>query len=73
MEKEMTKIRVYADWQPGYMGEKIQTATIDFNTIDDAKQTIDSWRKTACTVIVSEYNETILEEYIWGKRKRVEK
>ena len=62
-------IRVYADWQPGYMGEAIPTKQKDFKTMGDAKPTINAWRKTACNVVVSEFTETIIEKYVWGKKK----
>ena len=65
-------IRVYADWQPGYMGEEVPIKQQDFPTIEDAKPTIKAWRKTACTVIVSEYGEKRIAKYIWGKKKRSE-
>jgi len=61
-------IRVYADWQPGYMGDPIPTKIKDFNTMDDAKPTINNWRETACTVIVSEFEETQIAKYVWGKK-----
>jgi len=62
-------IRVRADWQPGYMGERIPVKQEDFKTIEEAKPTIDKWRKTACNVVVSEFQETIIEKYVWGKKK----
>jgi len=61
-------IRIYADWQPGYMGEKVPTKTFIFKTIEDAQPTIDEWRKTACNVIVSEFEEKIIIKYAWGKK-----
>jgi hypothetical protein len=61
-------IRVYADWQPGYMGDEIPEKTKNFKTMDDAELTIKQWKETACTVIVSEFEETIIAKYIWGKR-----
>ena len=64
-------IRVYADWQPGYMGEKAQTKTFDFKTMEAAEPTIKMWRETACTVIVSEFEETVLAKYVWGKKVKV--
>lgn len=65
----MTRIEVYADWQPGYMGEPAPTKYYYFDTLDEAKEIIDKLRKTACTIIVSEF--TVLEEYTWGKKKKV--
>jgi hypothetical protein len=66
-------IRVYADWQPGYMGERIPVEQEDFKTLEDAEKTIEKWRETACTVIVSEFEEKIIAKYIWGKKKKVKK
>jgi hypothetical protein len=63
----MKRIEVYADWQPGYMGEETPTDRAYFNTLKKARPTIDRWRKTACTVIVSEVE--VLEEYTWGKKE----
>jgi hypothetical protein len=63
-------IRVYADWQPGYMGQSIPTKQKDFDTIDKAEPTIKLWRKTACTVIVSEFEEKVIAKYVWGKRQK---
>jgi hypothetical protein len=65
---EMARIEVYADWQPGYMGEPAPIKRQYFDTLDEARETIDKLRETACTVRVSEF--TVLEEYTWGKRKR---
>jgi hypothetical protein len=67
----MSKIEVYADWQPGYMGEQAPTKTYTFDTLEEARPTIDKLCLTACTVIVSEF--TILEEYTWGKKSKVKK
>ena len=64
----MTRIEVYADWQPGYMGERIPTKRKYFTTLDEATPTIDKWRKTACTIVVSKTE--IIETYNWGKKKR---
>ena len=64
-------IRVYADWQPGYMGDPIQKQQMDFKTYEDAYPTITEWKKTACTVRVSEFTEKVVAEYVWGKRKKV--
>lgn len=64
-------IRVYADWQPGYMGEKIPTKTHVFKTMKDAEPTIKKWRETACTVIVSEFEEKKIVKYVWGKKVKV--
>jgi hypothetical protein len=61
-------IRVYADWQPGYMGEKAPTKTLNFKTPEDAQPTIDKWKKTACTVVVSEFEEIVIAKYVWGKK-----
>lgn len=61
-------IRVYADWQPGYMGDKISTKTRNFKTMGDAEPTIEKWRESACTVIVSEFEEREIVEYVWGKK-----
>ena len=63
-------IRVHADWQPGYMGEPIHTETFDFKTMKDAEPTIEEWRKTACTVIVSEFEEKLIAKYVWGKKAK---
>jgi hypothetical protein len=67
--ENMKKIEVYADWQPGYMGERIPTRRKYFFTLEEAKPTIDEWRKTACTVRVSEVE--VMKEYTWGKKKKV--
>jgi len=68
----MTRIEVYADWQPGYMGESVRREYYYFDTLDDeAREKIDKLRKTACTIRVSEF--TVLEEYTWGKKKKVKK
>jgi len=64
-------IRVYADWQPGYMGDNIPIKQKDFDTMAEAEPTIILWRKTACTVVVSEFEEKIIATYTWGKSKRV--
>ena len=64
-------IRVYADWQPGYMGDAIPVKRKDFKTMEEAEPTIKEWRKTACTVRVSEFEETVIATYIWGKKKKV--
>jgi hypothetical protein len=64
----VTQIEIYANWQPGYMGERIPTKQYHFDTLDEARETIDKLRKTACTIIVSEF--TVLEEYTWGKKKK---
>jgi hypothetical protein len=61
-------IRVYADWQPGYMGERIPVEQEDFDTMDEAKPTIKKWRETACNVIVSEFEEKRIAKYVWGKK-----
>lgn len=61
-------IRVYADWQPGAMGEKAPTKTHDFKTIEEAEPTIKKWKETACTVIVSEFEEKKIAKYVWGRR-----
>jgi len=50
------------------MGDPIPTKIKDFNTMDDAKPTINNWRETACTVIVSEFEETQIAKYVWGKK-----
>jgi hypothetical protein len=65
----MSKIEVYADWQPGYMGERVPTEIHVFDTLEKARPTIDKLRLTACTVVVSEF--IVLEEYTWGKKKKV--
>ena len=61
-------IHVYADWQPGYMGDSIPVMQADFKDMEEAKLTIKKWRKTACTVIVSEIEERVIATYIWGKK-----
>lgn len=61
-------IRVYADWQPGYMGDIIPVNQEDFKTIEEATPTIKKWRKTACTVKVLEVEEKIIATYVWGKK-----
>lgn len=61
-------IRVYADWQPGYMGEKAPTKQKDFETFEDAYPTITEWKKTACNVRISEFTEVVIAEYVWGKK-----
>jgi len=70
----MKRIEVYADWQPGYMGDEIPTERKSFATLEEARPTIDKWRKTACTVIVSEVEDPkVMEKYVWGKKKKGEK
>lgn len=64
-------IRVYADWQPGYMGEKAPTKTFNFKTLGDAQPTIDKWKNTARPVVVSEFEEKIIAKYVWGKKQKV--
>ncbi len=64
-------IRVYAERQPGYMGDKIPTKTFVFKTLEDAQPTIKKWRETACTVIVSEFEEKMVTKYIWGKKVKI--
>ena len=67
----MKQIVVYADWQPGYMGEGIPTEKEYFNTLEEARPTINKWRKSACTVVVSEVEVEVMEKYVWGKKKKV--
>ena len=64
-------ILVYAEWQPGYMGEKAPTKIFDFKTMEDAEPTIKKWRESACTVIVSEFEEKVISKYVWGKKVKV--
>ena len=64
-------IRVRADWQPGYMGERIPVKQEDFNTLNDAKPTINEWRETACGVVVLEVEEKVIAKYVWGKKQKV--
>lgn len=61
-------IRVYADWQPGYMGEKVPTKTETFKTLEEAEPTIKKWRETACRVIIFEVEEKVIATYVWGKK-----
>jgi hypothetical protein len=62
-------IRIRADWQPAYMDSNPEMQQIDFETIDDAIQTINKWKKTACTVKVFEVEEKLIVTYVWGKEK----
>jgi len=62
-------VRVYADWQPGYMGERAPTKQEDFKTMGEAKPTIQKWRLTACTVKVFEVEERVVATYIWGRKQ----
>ena len=64
-------IRVYADWQPGYMGDEIPTKQFDFKTMEAAEPTIKKWRESACTVIVSDFEEKVLAKYVWGKKVKI--
>lgn len=64
-----TMIRVYAHWQPGSMGDAIPREIKDFKTMEEAKPTIKRWRKTACGVTVSEFEETVIAKYVWGKKQ----
>jgi hypothetical protein len=66
-------IRVYADWQPGYMGERIPVKQEDFKTIEEATPTIKKWKETACTVRVMKVEEEIIAKYVWGKIKKEKK
>jgi hypothetical protein len=50
------------------MGEKIPTKTFTFKTMEDAEPTIKKWRETACTVVVSEFEEKVFSKYVWGKK-----
>jgi hypothetical protein len=68
-DKMVNKIEVYADWQPGYMGEPAPTERYYFKTLEDARTTIGKLRETACTVRVKEF--VLLEEYIWGKKRKL--
>jgi len=53
------------------MGEKIPTKTHIFKTMEDAEPTIKKWRESACTVIVSEFEEKKIVKYIWGKKVKI--
>ena len=64
-------IRVYADWQPAYMDSPPEIEQKDFKTLEEAEPTIEEWRKTACTVIVYEFEEKRIVKYIWGKKVKV--
>ena len=66
----MKQIVVYADWQPGYMGERIPTEKEYFDTLEEARPMINKLRKTAHTVIVSEVEVEVMEKYILGKKKK---
>ena len=61
-------IRVYADWQPGYMGERARIEQEDFKTMIEAELTINKWRKTAHTIKVSVVEETLIAKYVLGKK-----
>ena len=67
----MKRIEVYADWQPAYMESPTPTDKKYFATLEEATPTIDKWRKTACTITVSEVE--VVETYIWGKKKTARK
>lgn len=68
MSGALPMIHIYADWQPAYMDSPPIEKTEDFKTMEDAEPTIKEWKKTACTVIVSEFEEKRISKYVWGKK-----